>query len=138
MTSLPRSVFMAAIAACCAAAVHSQQASPAPTPIAIAANSPPVSNVNVMKGPALSSTGVVRLPVNTSRAQQSWFLRHYSIGTFSSPLGFGGRIAVSLAQGLNLRAGASYFTYGLAESADNIPFSANIRLQSEQASLDWY
>ncbi|HEX5234194.1 MAG TPA: hypothetical protein VFW25_02575 [Silvibacterium sp.] len=68
----------------------------------------------------------------------SWLFRHYSIGSFGSPLGFGGRLAVSLTSSLNMRVGASYFSYSRNSSESGIPYDANVRLQSEQAVVDWY
>ncbi len=144
MTALPRSALAAAIAACFAAVVFAQQpvSSPAPaaspTPMTVAANSPFVSSSRVEMPVKPASGSGVRLPINSSSESQSWFLRRYGIGTYSSPLGFGGRLAVSLAPRLNLRVGASYFSFGMTRSVSNIPFSANVKLQSEQASLDWY
>jgi hypothetical protein len=73
-----------------------------------------------------------------SVSSRPWFFRHYGIGTFGSPLGIGGRVAVSLTDSLNLRAGASYFNFNLSRTADSIPYTAHVRLESEQAQLDWY
>ena len=70
--------------------------------------------------------------------QGGWFLHRFAIGTFGSTLGFGARIATSVTSSVNLRVGASYFSYTTNRTADDIPYTANIRLQSEQAVVDWY
>jgi hypothetical protein len=67
-----------------------------------------------------------------------WLLRRFSIGSYTSPLGFGGRFAVSITHSVNLRAGASYFSLSTTQTADDIPFTVNIRFQSEQVGADWY
>lgn len=64
--------------------------------------------------------------------------QHIGLGTYESPLGFGGKIAMPLAQPLVLRAGASYFSFSSHQTASGIPFTANVVLQSEQAQVDWY
>ena len=140
MTALPRSALAAAIAACFVVAAFAQQpvSAPAPAPMTVATNGSSVSSSHVDMTAGSGPGSGVHLPINASAAPQAWFLRHYGIGTYSSPLGFGGRVAVSLAPRLNLRAGASYFSFGMTRSVSNIPFSANVMLQSEQASLDWY
>lgn len=66
------------------------------------------------------------------------FLQHFGIGTYESPLGFGGRVAASLNQQLVLRAGASYFSFSTSQKASGIPYTANVVLQSEQVQVDWY
>lgn len=134
MTALLRSIYAAAIAACFATVVYAQQT----TPVTIAANNPAISSSYVDTASMPPSGRAVRLPVDTQPMPRGWFLRRYGIGTDSSLLGFGGLIAISLAPGLNLRAGADYFSFGMTRSVSNIPFSANVKLQAEQASIDWY
>ncbi|HTV06134.1 MAG TPA: hypothetical protein VME86_12260 [Acidobacteriaceae bacterium] len=136
MTALLRSAIVAAIAACFAAAMCAQQ--PSSTPVTVAVNTNAVSSSRVDLSAVSVPASAVRVPANAQPVPESWFLRHYGIGTYSSPLGFGGRIAVSLADSLNLRAGAGYFNFGFTRSVSGVPFSTNVVLQSEQASLDWY
>jgi hypothetical protein len=138
MKALPRSVLMAALASCCAAVVCAQQSAPAAAPITVAANNPSISSSRVDMAAMPAEGSAVRLSPPAQSVQVPWFLRHYGIGTYSSPLGFGGRIAVSLTHRLNLRVGAGYFNYGITRSVSNVPFSADVKLQSEQATLDWY
>lgn len=89
---------------------------------------------------AVSSGGAsgLRAQVAAAAVEGGWFFRHYALGTWESPLGIGGRFAVSLSSSLNLRAGASYFSFSTDRTAGGIPYSANVRLQSEQAVVDWY
>lgn len=117
MALLPRCVAAVVSAALFVVPVFAQQVSEATS---IRANAAPISQA----APPVGS--------------QSWFFRHYGIGIFGSPLGIGGRVAVSLTDSLNLRAGASYFSFGMSRTQDQIPYTANVRLSSEQAQLDWY
>jgi hypothetical protein len=130
---------MLILSAFCVASIAQEQArEPANNP-ASAAGSDSSSQYNLSAAnsyPAGSSA--VRRPVAPDVSGGSWFLRHYGLGTYGSPLGFGGRIAVSLTGSVNLRAGASYFSFTTNRTVSNIPFDANVRLQSEQASVDWY
>jgi hypothetical protein len=129
---------MAALCFFSAVATFAQTSAPAAAPLTVAANNASISSSRVdMNTPASPESGV-RLQVSSQPIQESWFLRRWGIGTYGSPLGVGGRAAVSLTHSLNLRAGASYFSFGITRSVSNIPFSANVKLQSEQASVDWY
>lgn len=138
MTALPRRALAAAIAACFAAAAFAQKADPPPAPMTLATNSASVSSSRVDLTATPGSSSGVRLSGQSTAPLHAWFLRRYGLGTYSSPLGFGGRLAVSLAPRLNLRVGAGYFSFGMTRSVSNIPFSADVKLQSEEASLDWY
>lgn len=69
---------------------------------------------------------------------QVGFFRRYGLGTYASPLGFGGRIAASLTPWMNLRVGGSFFSFTTNRTVSSIPFTANVRLQSEEAQVDWY
>ena len=59
----------------------------------------------------ISGTASVRanaIPMSQAAPSVSappWFFQRYGIGTFGSPLGFGGRVAASLTDSLNLRVG---------------------------------
>lgn len=126
-----RNVLITTLACICAVAVYAQQA----------------QLLDAGAGDSLSHSGLFAMAPEAGGEVQvtapsvtgnSWFLRHYAIGTFGSTLGFGARFAVSLASSVNFRAGASYFSYSTARSRDNIPYTANVRLQSEQAVIDWY
>jgi hypothetical protein len=86
----------------------------------------------------LPEAPVVREPAPAVTAEGGWLFRRYGLGSYDSPLGFGGRLAVSLTSNVNLRVGASYFSYSLRRTVSNIPFTANVLLQSEQAAVDWY
>lgn len=92
----------------------------------------------------ISGTASVRanaIPMSQAAPSVSarpWFFQRYGIGTFGSPLGFGGRVAASLTNSLNLRVGASYFSFTMNRTQDGIPYRANVRLASEQAQVDWY
>lgn len=130
MTLLPRSVVVLLLAAFFAAAARGQQT---------VANGNSNPFVNGVAGNAISSgSGAVQSSAASDVSGGRWFLRHYGIGTYESPLGFGGRIAVSLSSSINLRAGASYFSFTTNRTVTGIPFAANVRLQSEQAVVDWY
>ncbi|MGC2161038.1 MAG: hypothetical protein WA634_03930 [Silvibacterium sp.] len=135
MTLLPRRVLMLALAASCAITVFAQQADVAGGPAVITANAS--SSSSSMNTVATGGNGA-RAQVAPQVSEQPWLFRHYGIGTYSSPLGFGGRVAVSLTRSLNLRAGGSYFSFGINRSVGSVPFSANVVLQSEQANVDWY
>lgn len=117
MALLPRCVAVVAWAAFSAVPVFAQQISGVTS---IHANAVPMSQA----APSVTP--------------QPWFFRHYGLGTFGSPLGIGGRVAVSLTDSLNLRAGASYFSFSTSRTASSIPYTANVRLSSGQAQLDWY
>ena len=117
MALLPRCVAVVALTASSVTPVLAQQISEA---IFIRANAVPMSQAT----PSVGS--------------QSWLFRHYGIGAFGSSLGVGGGVAVSLTDSLNLRAGASYFTFSTSRTAESIPYKANVRLESEQVQLDWY
>lgn len=117
MALLPRCVAAVALTALSVTPVFAQQISQATS---IHANAVPISQAAPSVGP------------------QSWLFRHYGIGTFVSPLGIGGRAAVSLTDSLNLRAGASYFSFSMSRTQEGIPYTAKVRLSSEQVQLDWY
>jgi hypothetical protein len=133
--ALPRRVLMMALAALCATPAFAQQPMLASNPIPVTggdASNPGSTNA----APAANSGGHAQ--VNPEITEGGLFFRHFSIGTYGSPLGIGGRAAVSLAPTLNLRAGASYFSFTMSRTESNIPYTANVRLQSEQVNLDWY
>jgi hypothetical protein len=136
MTLLPRRVLILALAASCAATVFAQRTGEAGGSDAVTANesSSSVNNLDAMVA-GRDGGGAQAAP---SVAERPWLFGHYGIGSYSSPLGFGGRIAVSLTHSLNLRVGGSFFSFGITRSVSDIPFSANVLLQSEQASVDWY
>lgn len=87
---------------------------------------------------AASAPAVVRQAVPAEVPSGSVFFRNFGIGTYESPLGFGGRVATSLTRGLVLRAGGSYFSFSTNQTSNGIPFTATIVLQSEEAQVDWY
>lgn len=140
MTLLPRSVVTLSLSAFCVLFACAQQPELAEGPVPVPASdfsarlsmSPPISN------PIGDGNGVVRRPVEPSVTGGSWFFRRFGLGTYASPLGFGGRIATSLTGSLNLRVGGNYFSFTTKRTASNIPFTANVLLQSEQATFDWY
>ena len=111
--------FVLILAACCAATALGQ------SPVERAANAPPASVARIQ--PAVSR---VSTPAG--------FFQRYGIGTYASPLGFGGRIATSLTPSMNLRVGGSFFSFTTSRSVSGIPFDANVRFQSEEAQVDWY
>lgn len=135
MTLLPRRVLTLALAALCATPVFAQRSMlvNSPIPVTDSGSSNPGS---MNAAPAANSGGHAQ--VNPEITEGGWFLRHYGIGTYGSPLGIGGRVAVSLTRSLNLRAGASYFSFTTSRTESNIPYTANVRLQSEQVNLDWH
>lgn len=130
-----RSVLISALACVSAAAVYAQQLQPSNSTIADGPNASVDHGSFVAMAPEGGSAVQVTAPSVTGG---SWFLRRWAIGTFGSTLGFGGRFAVSVTSNVNFRAGASYFSYSTSRSKDNIPYTANVRLQSEQAVVDWY
>ena len=134
MTLPPRCALMLTLAVTFAAPVFAQQPGSVNNP-AVAAAIESSSRSYVDAAPKASGGFLQVAPDNASGG---YFFRHYGIGTYESPLGFGGRIAVSLTHSLNLRAGASYFPFSQSRTQSDIPYTANVLLQSEQASLDWY
>jgi hypothetical protein len=136
MALLPRSVLALTLSAFCAACVFAQQLVPVSSSIsATAGDSSSQYSINAMR---MASGVHPQVASEVSGEEGPWFLHHYGIGTYGSPLGAGGRIAVSLANSLNLRVGGSYFSWSLSRTEGNIPYTANVMLQSEQANLDWY
>lgn len=135
MTLLPRSVLMLTLSATCVSFAFSQESQLASNPIPNGMVES--SSVTIANPEPAAASGVRRQPA-PEITEDSWFLRHYAIGSYGSPLGVGGRIAVSLASSLNLRAGGSYFSFTMSRTESNIPFTAKVLLQSEQANLDWY
>jgi len=132
MTLLLRSVMVLVSAMCFAVPTFAQSGLTSSTvPDAGGSSSEP----NVAKAGVVAG---VHPQVAPEVSEQSWSFRHYGVGTYGSPLGFGGRIAVSLSRSVNLRAGASYFSFTTTRTVSSIPFTANVRLQSEQVSVDWY
>jgi len=135
MTLLPRRVLIFVLGAFFAGTVSAQQARVAGGPDAAArSESSGSSNVDAIVSGSHGAGGQAAPAVTGGL----WLFRDYGIGSYSSPLGFGGRIAVSLTHSLNLRAGGSFFSYSLTRTVSGIPFTANVVLQSEQASVDWY
>ncbi len=133
MTLLPRCVLMLSLAASCAVAAFAQ------TPGGNGGLIPIASSSFVGEGfgyAAPSSNGGQVAP--SSVGGDGWFLNHYGVGAYVSPLGIGGKVAVSLTHSLNLRAGVNDFGLSTAHSISGVPFTVNVHLQSEQASLDWY
>lgn len=131
MTLFTRYVLALTVSASCAAPGVAQQLELASNPVP-AFGSLSSSHITVPPAPM-----IVRPPAAPAE-QGPWFLRPYGVGTSESPLGFGGMIAVALTSSVNLRAGASYFSYSTTQSISSVPFDVNVRLQSEQAMLDWY
>jgi hypothetical protein len=105
--------------------LSAQQTEPAGAPVPAEPATPP------------TDTRVAQVPAAFAE-QGTLLFRHFGVGTYESPLGFGGRFAVSIAPRLILRAGASYFSYSSTQTASGIPFQINVRFQSEQAVFDWY
>jgi hypothetical protein len=133
MPRFRRSVLLSALGCLCAAAACAQRVQPLDGTVAAGA------------GDSLSHSSLIALApegggvqVTAPSVTGGWFLRRYAIGTFGSTLGFGARFAVSLTGNVNFRAGASYFSYSTDRTKDDIPYTANVRLQSEQAVVDWY
>ena len=133
MRLLPRYVLMLALLSLCAASACAQQSAPASS-TALALND---FSAPSLPSASSGSSGVTRPPVAPA-AVEGWFFHRFAIGSYSSPLGFGGRIATSIAPSLNLRAGASYFSLSMSRTQDDIPYTANVVLQSEQVMVDWY
>ena len=89
-----------------------------------------------INGPAAS--GTVRGAPASDVTGGKGLLDHVALGMSVSSLGIGGELAVSLTRLVNLRAGAYYFSFTADRTDTNIPFTANVRVQSEQVSVDWY
>lgn len=124
-----RYVFLMILAACCAAAFAQ----------------PPGKQTELLSsglasGPAAAParSEVVRQAAPTVVGPRVGFFRSYGIGTYGSSLGFGGRIAASITPWINLRVGASFFSFSTTRRSGTVPFKANIRMQAEEAQLDWY
>jgi hypothetical protein len=130
MATPRRYVFILILAACFAASALAQSSSERAS---IAADTS--ASFRMDAAPA-GFTGV-RRPISLAPRPAGFFQR-YGIGTYESPLGFGGRIATSLTPSMNLRVGASFFSFTTSRSVSGIPFDANIRFQSEEAQVDWY
>ena len=117
--------FVLVLGACCAATVLGQHPGGNETSASFSA-----------PGAAPAITGVRQaVPLVPGRGG---FFQRYGIGTYASPLGFGGRIATSLTPRMNLRVGGSFFSFTTSRSVSGIPFDANVRLQSEEAQVDWH
>ena len=117
--------FVLVLGACCAATVLGQHPGGNETSASFSA-----------PGAAPAITGVRQaVPLVPGRGG---FFQRYGIGTYASPLGFGGRIATSLTPRMNLRVGGSFFSFTTNRSVSGIPFEANVRFQSEEAQVDWY
>jgi hypothetical protein len=127
----PRLNFLILIlAACCATPALAQSpneraSTAADTSASLRLAAAPASIAGVRRG----------IPVVPERGE---FFQRYGIGSYESPLGFGGRIATSLTSSMNLRVGASFFSFTTSRSISGIPFDANVRFQSEEAQVDWY
>lgn len=134
MATLPRFVLTLFLSAGCVFSAFSQQSQLVQSSSSVAAL---VGSANPFNAsPSAAPVGIMRPPAPS--VNQGWFLRRFGAGTYSSPLGFGGQFAVSLSRSLVLRAGASDLHFGLNGTEDNIPYTANVHLQSEQAGVDWY
>lgn len=123
MACLPRCVLILSLSALTAAPVMGQQFRSAA----------PAAVIN-------SSASSFRVQPSVSRPAWggSGLFQHFGLGTYESPLGFGGRVATSLTQQLVLRGGASYFSFSTSQKASGIPYTANVVLQSEEVQADWY
>ncbi|HEV2462927.1 MAG TPA: hypothetical protein VGT04_03915 [Acidobacteriaceae bacterium] len=123
MACLPRYVVILSLSALTVVPVLGQQfRSAAPVPV------------------ANSSPSAFRVQPAASRPawEGSAFLQQFGIGTYESPLGFGGRVATSLTQQVVLRGGASYFSFSTSQKASDVPYTAHVVLQSEEVQADWY
>jgi len=129
MRPLPRCVLALTFASSCMSPVFAQQ---------LVTDSGSDLPSRSLPGAPSGGSGAAQPPVAPAATGGGWFFQRLAIGTYTSPLGVGGRIAVSIAPRLNLRVGASYLGFGISRTQDNIPYTANVVLQSEQVSVDWY
>jgi hypothetical protein len=135
MRPLPRCVLTLPYVFLCAASTFAQQPAAADNPQIVMRNDS--LSLNLPEAP-LASGGGYKPPVAPAATGGNWLFRRFSIGTYSSTLGFGGRMATSITHGINLRAGVTYLNFSVDRSAYGIPYNANLILQSEQAAVDLY
>ncbi len=135
MRPLPRCVLMLAFMSSCAAPSFAQQPATAP-----GAEMPAFSYVSTFTLPDAppEGNGNTRPPAAPAAVGGNWLFRRFSIGTFSSTLGFGGRVATSITHSINLRAGVTYLSFTLDRKAYGVPYNTNVILQSEQVAVDWF
>lgn len=125
--SVPQRVLVLALTASCATAAYAQQSGVPRLPSA-------VSEAFSRAGMESASGAQAAPPVVSGPG----LFTRYGLGAQISPLGIGGQFAVLLMPSVNLRTGVSYFSYNTNQTEDDIPFTANLRLQAERVSVDWY
>lgn len=132
MTLLSRCFLLTALATFCGAPVFAQPHATNANSDAAAARVPS-SESGIVAGRSGRAVQIAPSVVGGVR-----FFHGYGIGTYESPLGFGGRIATAISPRMNLRVGASFFSFSTTRQAGTIPFTATIRFQSEEVQVDWY
>lgn len=65
-------------------------------------------------------------------------LSRIGVGSYVSPLGLGGGVAIKLMRPFNLRVAGNFFSYSLTGTDDGANYAGNLHLRSYQASLDWF
>lgn len=131
MATPSRYLFFLILAACCAAPALAQS----PSESASVATDP---SGRLRLDAAPGGMAGVRLASPTVLVPRAGLFQRYGLGTYSSPLGFGGRIATSLTPRMNLRVGGSFFSFTTNRTVSSVPFTANVRMQSEEAQVDLY
>ncbi|MGB7190569.1 MAG: hypothetical protein WBD10_10560 [Acidobacteriaceae bacterium] len=126
-----RYVFLLILAACCAMPGLAQSSNES-------ASITNDSSGRLRLDAAAGGVAGVRLSAPAVLPPRTGFFRRYGMGTYESPLGFGGRIATSLTPQMNLRVGGSFFSFTTQRTVSSVPFTANVRMQSEEAQVDWY
>lgn len=136
MATSSRYLFLLILAACCAAPALAQPSlsQSASESTSMATDSSGRLRLDAVPG----SMAGVRPAAPTVLTQRAGFFQRYGMGIYASPLGFGGRIATSLTPRMNLRVGGSFFSFTTNRTVSSIPFTANVRMQSEEAQVDIY
>ena len=131
MATPSRYVFLLILAVCCATPALAQSSN----------ESASISNDSsgrLRLDAASGGMAGVRLTAPVVLPPRAGFFRRYGMGSYESPLGFGGRIATSLTPWMDLRVGSSFFSFTTQRTVSSVPFTANVRMQSEEAQVDWY
>ena len=87
---------------------------------------------------ARAQTDTMGVSTNAAAAEIPPAYQPFSIGAEAGTTGFGGTAGWRFANHLGVAGGADYFSLSMNRTISNIPYSANVRLQSENAGLRLY
>lgn len=85
--------------------------------------------------PAPAAGGTTAAP---AASEHSTAFSGFALGVKVGLLGVGVEAATPLSHRLNLSAGSNFFSYSDTLTNDGIPYNANLRFRSAEASLDWF